>query len=255
MSDRDKIIQLCQRVLINLEAFKTASMQYGPEFLYGSLPQCVISVVFSINARYPTELNTVNSYCSYVGYENKGWERHRCSEELLPISRQESISHMLSVLEESLSYHSSEKFGFSAENIFKNKQRTSSQNGILKAEAVYLFASALKKLNIEYYQDLQLNLVSDIERTIFQNSIKLIPGHRSGISINYFYMLSGDEWHIKPDRHIINFIKVAGVQDINDNPIEIEKMIIDACHELRKEYPYLTPRSLDYTIWKYMSGN
>ncbi|MDO9527966.1 MAG: hypothetical protein Q7J27_02270, partial [Syntrophales bacterium] len=93
------------------------------------------------------------------------------------------------------------------------------------------------------------------------NDIKTIPGHRSGISLKYFFMLAGSEDLIKPDRWIKKFIEDAftwardeGYATIIRNKVndrESQWLLSGACDELKLKYPRLTPRLLDHEIWKY----
>jgi hypothetical protein len=71
--------------------------------------------------------------------------------------------------------------------VFRNRQRTSSRSGILKAEAVYRFAGALVVCGIDTISD-----AADAERmTGASKIIETIPGQGSGISFTYFCMLAG----------------------------------------------------------------
>lgn len=73
----------------------------------------------------------------------------------------------------------------SADVIFKNHQRTSSRNGVLKAEAVFLFATILQKYGIETLSDmLEKRIPSEAEREILE-----IPGQKSGLALRYFACL------------------------------------------------------------------
>jgi hypothetical protein len=81
-----------------------------------------------------------------------------------------------------------------ATSIFRNKQRTSSVSGVLKVEAIVHFLKELSNKGINYFQDLE-NI-----STNFESKIKEIKGQKSGISLQYFYMLAGNDRLIKSDR-------------------------------------------------------
>ncbi len=132
-----------------------------------------------------------------------------------------------------------------AEKICQNKQRTSTRNGILKAEATYRFASVVQKFGVEYLQDVEKIMGNET----FEQEITRIPGQSSGLSTRYFYMLAGDENFIKPDRMIRRFIQAAIGRDLNMD--ECQELLIAAHAELVRDYPLLTPRSLDHEIWLY----
>lgn len=87
--------------------------------------------------------------------------------------------------------------------MFKNRQRTFLTNGILKTEAVYEFCKVLYKY--DYLQDVKKHYGN----AYFKRDIKDIPGQKSGISLVYLYMLTGDDNWIKPYRMIIRFLEKA----------------------------------------------
>jgi hypothetical protein len=132
-----------------------------------------------------------------------------------------------------------------AERVYGSRQRTSSKNGILKAEAVVRFARILESHGIEYLQD-----VSRIANYgPIENEIRTIPGQRSGISLKYFLMLAGSEEFIKPDRMVLRFLKSALSRDVVVQ--DASPLLRTACQSLNTKYPQLTPRLLDNEIWKY----
>jgi hypothetical protein len=130
-----------------------------------------------------------------------------------------------------------------AEKVYQNKQRTSTRNGILKTEAAYRFSSVVQKFGVEYLQD--VNKILGNEK--FEAEIARIPGQSSGLSTRYFYMLAGDENFIKPDLMVRRFIQAAIGRDLSMQ--ESQKLLGAAHSELVRDYPLLTPRSLDHEIW------
>ncbi len=133
-----------------------------------------------------------------------------------------------------------------AETILNNRQRTSAKNGILKAEAVYLWAKILANNGVQTLQDIGDGLPSQVE-----NEIMKIPGQRSGISLRYFYMLSGNDNVCKPDRHILAFL--SETLDRNVPYTEAQGLFIKAVALLKDNYPNVSVRLLDNIIWGYMS--
>ena len=126
-----------------------------------------------------------------------------------------------------------------AEQVYKNHQRTSATNGILKADAVARFACCLRSHSIESLHDVPK--VANSQR--FEAEIKAIPGQGSGISLRYFWMLAGSDQFIKPDRMVLRFLgsalsRAATVQ-------EAGPLMIAACQLLVVKYPQLTLRLLD----------
>ncbi|GAB4581372.1 MAG: hypothetical protein Fur0022_41190 [Anaerolineales bacterium] len=202
-----------------------AKTDYG----YAHLPLCVIDAVFSIGVKYTAVENTIARFCNFAGITPTG--------DLSP-AEQLSISDFL-LLHEANGTHAM------AREIYQNRQRTSTRNGILKAEAVYRFAKILAQFGAETLAHVPL-----IHRfPDFEAEIKTIPGQHSGISLQYFYMLTGDENTIKPDRMVARFVEQATHQVYN--PQQLTRLVIEACRLLQLDLPRLTPRTLDRLIWSY----
>ncbi|MDA0243762.1 MAG: hypothetical protein OT477_10140 [Chloroflexi bacterium] len=216
-NDIQKVIELCQSKLD-----LTAVVQMD-EYGYASLPLCVIDTVFSIGARYSSTENTVNRFCQYVGLEPTNF---------MP------LSDMLRLYEE----HGIEGM---ANDVYQNRQRTSTRNGILKSEAVLRFSQVLHQFGVNSRENVGIVLGNPA----FEAAIQEIPGQRSGISLRYFYMQVGSEKHIKPDRMIIRFIESA----IGRTPTieESHDILVGACALLTEKHPSLTPRRVDNLIWQY----
>ena len=215
------------------EHLPLADAVLGDEYYYGSLSFCVIDAVFSIGVRYTSTRNTINSYASYFGLELFREDRN-----VLPtIENQQSISQLL----QSYENHTYQEM---AEGIFHNRQRTSSINGILKAEAVKLFAETLITHGINYFQEMH----NAHDNADFENEIRSIPGQNSGISLRYFLMLSGDDNLIKPDRWIIRFVSKALARMVEENEAVVCLQGVSAM--LSADLPHMTPRLLDNIIWQ-----
>ncbi len=225
------IANYCKKVL------DLANAKLSEEYYYNSLPLCVIDAVFSIGIRYTITRNVVKNFCAKLKIE-----RLRQYGGTYPqIEKQFSIESLLNLYKQ----FTIEEI---TDNVFRSRNRTSSKHGILKSEAVLLFASALSNFRVNYFQDLP-PLIGDIE---FEYSIKKIPGQSSGISTIYFYMLAGEENFIKADRMIIRFIESAIQRIVTAN--EASSLIMDAHKILIEAFPALTPRMLDHEIWKYQKN-
>lgn len=206
----------------------------GEGYYYQSLPLCVIDAVFSIGVKYSGVQRVVDRYCKYTKQR-----RVRSPKETLPpISEQEAISTFCDRAEQADS-------AIMAEKVYRNRQRTSSKNGILKADAVVRFARCLRYHGVEYLQD--VSKVAD--SAAFEAEIRSIPGHGSGISLQYFWMLAGSDHFIKPDRWILRFLESALSRPVM--VLEAGPLMIAACQQLVAKYPRLTPRLLDHEVWKY----
>jgi hypothetical protein len=206
------------------------------EYGYHNLPLCIIDAVFSIGVRYTSTENTVKRFCEHIGVTRL---RKR---DLAPRSEQLSVSAFIQL-------HQGSTFQEMAEKVYQNKQRTSTRSGILKSEAVYLFAKVLQQFGVEYLQDVE-KIMGD---PFFEAEIAKIPGQSSGLSTRYFYMLVGDEDAIKPDRMVRRFVFDAVQRELSAE--ECQELLLAACVELVKEFPSITPRSLDHQIWLYQKPN
>jgi hypothetical protein len=230
MVDESDMVALAEYCRTTLDL---SSSKLGEEYYFQSLPLCVIETVFSIGARYESTVQTVRKFCAYFGLK-------LCREqmEFPETSDQLSISEFL----EFYNRYGIENF---AAEIYRNRQRTSTRNGILKSEAVVRFAKVVSQFGVDYFQD----IFRVLENREFEDAIAEIPGQRSGISTRYFYMLAGSDDYIKPDRMVERYLWDAIQQKLTVH--ESHALIVGAQRILVQEFPHLTPRLLDYLIWQY----
>lgn len=217
MSDKEvqQIAAYCSANL-NLDDVQSAA-EYG----YPYLALCVIDAIFSIGAHYNSTTNTVNRFRSYIGDPPSF-----SIQDLFNLYQQETVEGM-------------------ATRVYQNKQRTSATNGILKAEAVLRVVELLLRYDVEDTKDME-RLYDNPQ---FEADFKQIPGQGSGISLNYFYMLTGKENKVKHDRMVVRFLETCLGRSID--PAESANLLIQSCELLKADYPGLTPRSLDHEIWEF----
>jgi hypothetical protein len=225
----ERIAKYCE-VHLNLQ-----DAELSEEYYYRSLPFCLIDAVYSLAAKYSSTRNAVIHFCNV-----EGLQRLRPKGSPYPnISEQYSVRHF----EELLSRYSD--YGRIAAELFDNRQRTSTRNGILKAEAVHRFARVLLRHHVNYFQDIPTVIRSEQ----FESDICSIPGQTYGTSLTYFFMLSGEENMIKPDRMVLRFLRrIIGNQVNQQNP---HAWLSQTLQILNETYPTLTLRQLDHEIWKY----
>jgi hypothetical protein len=206
----------------------------GDEHEYASLPLCVIDAVFSIGVKYAS---TKLVPPRWAAAQTPQW----------PVYRRASIvEHSISDFIGALNSSPSDDL---ATNIFRNRQRTSSTNGILKAEAVRQFAAALQRAGIERFADLEDE--KKLEQA--EGFVKQVKGQSSGISFDYFRILVGHQT-VKADRMVCRFVaSAAGLEDVA--PTVAKLAVIDATALLKPDFPSLNTRLLDYVIWNYESRN
>ena len=200
-----------------------------PEHFYASLPLCIMDAVFSIGVKYTGTRQTV---IRWAEAQVPAWPLYDRG-----ISREHTVSDAI----EAMAPYSSEEL---AERFFKNRQRTSTKNGILKSEAVRRFAVALRESGIEKFADIQEHRLEKAEALI-----KEIPGQ--GISFDYFTLLAGNQM-VKADRMIIRFVAEAtGLKKVM--PQIAKDATIGAVRLLSTEFPHLDTRLLDSEVWSYES--
>ncbi len=232
LTDVEKLKKyICEKLVLE-------NVELGEEYFYASLPLCIIDAVFSIGVNYEqSTAPTVKRWCEWSGWQLYGH----------PAGNSHAIDDLVKLYEDK-----HRDFDFFATNVFVNRQRTSSKSGILKAEAVYLFAKTLSKFGIQTLDDTKNGILHDIEA---EAAIRKIKGQASGISYKYFSMLAGSESLVKADRMICRFVAQALEKKEHEiKPDYAARLVISTANELRKKFPHLNPRLLDYAIWNYQRG-
>jgi hypothetical protein len=218
--DVQQLVDYCQA---NLDL---TTLVHAEEYGYANLPLCIIDCVFSIGVRYEAVRNTIRRFCDYTRVNGRvpGASANYTVTDLVGIYQNKPLEDVVS-------------------EVYKNRQRTSSRGGILKAEAVFQVAEVLLALDV--------NSLADFESVAgtpqFEAAFLKIPGQRSGVSLRYFYMLTGSVDHIKPDRMILRFIQSALGRTATLD--ESHQLLLESCRILEVQYPELNPRTLDHQIW------
>ena len=131
----------------------------GREYFYHSLPLCVIDAVFSIGVLYRNAQKAVEAWCAV---QHPNWPIDRT----LSAERRYTIGDFIRLTDG--------KHGLALTQTFfgGNRQRTSTRNGILKADATAHFAKALQESGIEDFVDIR-----DPARTdLAWRAVHIIPG-------------------------------------------------------------------------------
>jgi hypothetical protein len=225
----ERIASYCE-VHLNLQ-----DAELSEEYYYRSLPFCIIDAVYSLAARYSSTRNAVIHFSNAEGLQRLRPKGSPYAD----ISEQYSVRQFEELLS---SYSDYERI---ATELFDNRQRTSTRSGILKAEAVHRFARILSRHDVNYFQD----ITTVIRSGQFESDICSIPGQTYGTSLTYFFMLSGEENMVKPDRMVLRFLwRIIGNQVSQRSP---HAWLSQALQILNGKYPKLTLRELDHEIWKY----
>ena len=226
-----------QTLLTSSLNFATRDMLYYP-----SIAICALDAVFSIRANYcSTVVPKLERFCSLYQIPWQLMNTMPAIENQLKVS--EVIKKMNGItgtrLATALDFHQP---ATTTKDINKK---------ILKTEAFIRFINTLAVNGIETYQD--LNGVTRETEEELRETLKKIPGQR--VSVDYFFMLTGDIKMVKVDRHIENFTKKAtGVQNLS------HKQIVDlyrngAVFLQEHGYPDMNPRHLDHIVWEYQKKN
>lgn len=200
---------------------------------YKSIVFCVIDAIFSIRAKYnPTTISVLN----------------RTAKALELKSRFEPFK-----VTEFLSRYENEKAEALAINLFGNKQRTSTSNGVLKSEVVMDALRMLQECDIETIYDFN----NTSKRDLLESNWLKLKGQSSGVTWRYLCMLAGDQDKFKDDTHIYNFfiIKLGYLLKPGNDFDKLEKLFLEEHKKVISRYPSITVAVLDHMIWKYMSGN
>jgi hypothetical protein len=217
------------------EKLNLAEVNLGREHFYASLPLCIIDAVFSIGVRYEGTKRTV---IRWAKNQNPEW----------PLYRDEGDhEHTVDDFIRELGSLTADEL---ADGPFGNRQRTSSANGILKAEAVRFFALALKEAGINNFDDMK----SEEKINAAEKYVMEIKGQRSGISFDYFTLLGGNKDIVKADRMLCRFVADAVGIDVQGlQPSRAKDAVIGAAEILKPKYLHINSRLLDFAIWSFES--
>lgn len=225
MRELDRLVQHIRKTLGNLDS------PLPDDEWYSSLALCVIGAVYSIGVRWESVQSALSNFCWWAH-----WEK-----DLAKAPREYTISEFVALLEPF--DRDWEKI---AEEVFDNRQRTSTRGGILKAEAVLKFAKVLKQYGIEKYENIPASGLPDRVAADLQG----ITGQGSGLSYKYFLMLAGNTREVKGDRMITRFVgEAVGSPGISGE--YAEDFVRSAATALQPEHPSLTAYKLDNLIWNY----
>ena len=239
LSDADLVYERALNMLPVVKA------RLPDDYFYASLPLCVIDAVWSLGVNFKSVLNVVGRYC-----EKTGVPRYRTPDEIPAV--QETVSDLVAHLDALNSEQPADmELGLLAasERLFDNRKPTSWQSGILKAEAVRRFAVVLRDHGLERLEDAMRAIANPAANDDLESAIRAIPGQGSGISLDYFWMLAGDDSRIKPDTMVIRFLEETLGRKVKEGePLRLLTLVSE---DLEGYNPHMTPRLLDHLIWRW----
>jgi hypothetical protein len=203
------------------------------EYHYSSLVFCVTDAVFSIGVRYESVQRVVRNLARFLGLS----QVYRSPDEI-ELTLSDFMGAMSSWTADSM-----------AQSVFNNKCRTSTRNGILKAEAVLKFSEGLIESGINSFADLTPSRLE-----VAGVKIRSIKGQKSGVSFKYFCMLAGLDHLIKPDRMVCRYVQDTLGLPREVSPSFAEQMILESLELLRANRPSISAREVDYVIWEFQRG-
>lgn len=203
-------------------------LEEAKEYGYYSLVLGVVDAVFSISSKYESTFKTVERFALHAQ---------------LDLYKDEFfVSDFIRIYD---SYNDIRL----AEDVFKNRQRTSTVNGILKSQAVKEFIRILYQHGIETKED----LLKYPNKNELKQQIAAIKGQKSGITFEYLMMLAGDTYRFKADRHIYRFFEeYLDYGKLDDQ--ELKNYFLEQFFLVQKEYNRFTIRMLDNLIWKFVKS-
>jgi hypothetical protein len=227
-----KAIETLINVLANDERVKLLCEDpLPPEYSYASLSTMLLDAIFSIGVRY--------------GQVKAVVARHAASQQYDPWHFGAADPYPLPKLISEGRAGTPEQF---AEKL-RNRGRTSTRSGILKAEAVLLAAEVLVQHRI--VDAASWRSANDVSLGLVEWDFRAVRGQKSGVSWDYLSMLAGDENRVKADRMVVRYVEAAlGRQGIS--PREAGKLLTAAALAIRGERGYpttLTVRQLDWVVW------
>lgn len=184
-----------------------------------SLPEALISSIFSINVRPMAWKNVLRNFQEYAGLGD-----------LSPKDRRNfGLKDLLGL---GKNYREFET------EIFINSQRTSTKRGITKAEAVIKVANILVEEGINNFNDLDEEKLIRIYRK-FRN----VSGQRNGVTFIFMLILCGWNDLVKPDRRIQDYCQM--VLDKRVPPTYAAEVVRQAAYRLG-----LKPGNLDLLLFR-----
>ncbi|UQS26059.1 hypothetical protein L1857_26220 [Amycolatopsis thermalba] len=210
----------------------------GPRWSHLSL--CVLDAVFSIGARYSNVTRLCWRYANYAALPDP----------LLPADELGTIvgTHREQPLDDLVTHIRSTDPEIFASTVLRHRGRTSTRNGILKAEAVLHYADILTNHHVDTIGDIPALLSDDARLAMVEDALRRVPGNGGNdVRLNYLWMVSGDDHRVKPDRMVLRWLTHHLGQPVTARTAR--ELLAAVAARLS-----CTPWELDHAIWRVQSG-
>jgi hypothetical protein len=136
--------------------------------------------------------------------------------------------------------------------VVRNRQRTSTRNGIRKTDACLQYAAILRDYGAPTLSQAR-DLFADPDRmAVVEAVLKKVPGEgTAGIRRGYLWMLIGADDLIKPDRMVLRWLRNHGSDADADADAATARSLITAVatHLTKTSGRRVTPWGIDHAIW------
>lgn len=195
-----------------------------------SLALCILDSVWSLGVKYQSVENVVYRWKQYAINCDIDPERASANDLIDTIDLAGSVERFI-------------------QDVVRNRQLTSTTNGILKADAVYQCAEALLSVQVNTTAELRRNAhVPEVKK-----AWKRVPGQISSlIGWRYLLMLANVE-DVKPDRMLNRFVARAIDRKVTSDD-EVRALVLAAHKLLVNDEGRPTVRALDHEIWSRQRG-
>ena len=195
-----------------------------------SLALAIIDSIYSTGSHYQSVVNVVNKYREYRHAQGADADRDG-TEELLA------------------TFHEAGGSAQWAELVDNRKPAHTRPDAPLKAAVIQQAATALHELGIRTRDDVHAAHAKDHWFSELKKTWLRLPSQSSGVTFNYFLILSGFQ-SVKPDRMVIRCVEEhAGLRGKDITPMQAAELIA----QVAAQYP-TEPRMLDHVIWRHVSG-
>lgn len=205
------------------------------------LSLCVLDAVFAMRARYTAATNVCYAYARIASLPH-----HLAPAPEVAAGDFAASERSVAELVSDISASGPDAFAVAV----GNRQPTATRGRrVLKAEAARQYAQKLAEHGVERLADVPALLADPTGPRLdaLESELRRVPGHGQGVRLAYFWMLAGDDTHVKADRMVLRW--VGRVLGRRVKVPEATALVTEAAVRLG-----CTPWELDHSIWRAESG-